>query len=632
MLNVMRKYATNWMIKIILGAIVIVFVFWGVGSFSSKKEGRVALVNGEPITVEEYRQTYENLVEQLKSRFGSSMNDEMIKMFQVKRQALEKLIDQKLLLKEARDLDLQVSDSEIAGAIRKIRAFQTAGVFDRHLYKNILNRNNLAPEEFEMIQRQSMLMEKIRSLVTSCVKVSDNEAMQWFKWDDAEVNIDYVLFKPELYKDIKPSAEELRLFFGKHKTSYKTEPQIKTAYLYFDSETYTEKVNISDEEIKDYYEASPEEFKNQKTVEARHILIKIRRDANPETVEKARTKALEIMKMAVEGKDFAELAKQYSEGPSKNAGGQLGAFKKEEMVKPFSDKAFSMNAGDISEPVRTDFGWHIIKVEKVNEEFTLSLDDAKPEIRKILTVEKAKNLAYNGAEAAYNASFEGDDLIKIGQSLNLKVMTTGFFTKKDGPDKSIKDHEKFTAAAFNLSLMEISDVLDFENGYYIFQVTERLAERIPELKNVEKRVREDLIKEKQDEKAGKDAERFFSAIKAGKSISEESGKFDLTPVATGFFKRNDPIPDIGFEQKIISVAFKLSSENKLPENVIRGDRGYYVIEFKDRKKPELEKFEKKKTDIKKRLLQQKKADVYDAWLLQLRNRNTIIVEEGVLDS
>ncbi len=627
MLRLMRNYATSWLIKFLLSAIVIVFVFWGIGSFRSQRNTRVAMVNGEPITVEEYREAYNNLLEQLRQRFGNSLNDEMIKILQVKKQALDRLIDQKLLLQESIALNFRVSDSEVADAIRKIRAFQKDGVFNNRLYRNILNRYRLTPEEFENSQKKLMLIEKVRSFITHCVRVSDAEAREWFKWKNASVNIDFVLFEPDRYKGFNPSTEEIKDFFDNNKASYKADSMVKVRYLYFKPDAYKTKVNITDEEIRDYYETNLEEFKTPKTVEARHILIKAEQGASPEAVEKAEKKALDILKMAREGKDFSELAKQYSEGPSKDVGGYLGTFKKEDMVRPFADMAFSMKAGQISEPVRTRFGWHIIKVENVNPESTLSFDEAKIEIRKKLTDKKARNLAYEDAEAVYDASFEGDDLVKTAAARNLKLLTTEFTRK--GPDKGIKDRAKFASVAFNLSVMEISDILDLEDGYYILQMVEKIPEKFPDIDDVKEKVRADWIKEKQDEKARKDANALFAALKKGNSMSAESSKFNLKPTATGFFKRNDSIPHIGFERDIAVAVFKLSNEKKLPEDIIKGKKGYYVIRLKERKEPEPEGFDKEKASIKETLLQQKKFKTFDAWLSIIRNKSEISIEEEV---
>jgi len=630
MLRFMRQQAGNWLIKVLLGAIVIVFIFWGVGSFRAQRGGRVALVNGDQITLDDYREAYNNLIEQLRERFGNNLNEDMIKMLQVKKQALNQLIDKKLLVQEARRFKFRVSDKELADTIMKIGAFQRAGVFDNRLYQNVLGRLRMTPEEFEIAQRGAMLIERLKVLITSSAKVSDQEVREWFNWANALVNIDFVRFDPDKYKDIKASGEEIKAFFEKYKENYKTDAMVKVRYLHFDPDRYRSKVSISDEELQDYFDENREEYNTPKTVEARHILLKVDQNAGPEDVEKARKRALDIVKMAREGKDFPELAKKYSEGPTRDRGGYLGTFKREAMVRPFADKAFSMKADEISEPVRTRFGWHIIKVEKVNEASVLSSDEAKKKIQKKLTENKAKNVAYDEAEAVSDVSFEGDDLLKSAKEQNLKILTTDFFTKK-GPEKGIKNRAKFASAAFDLAVMEISDIQEFENGYYILQVIEKIPEKIPELKKVKEKVRVDLIQEKQEAKAKKDADTYLSALKSGKSMTTESKHFNLTLTTTGFFKRNDSIPKIGFEREVSKAAFQLTPEQKLPEKPIKGTKGYYVFQLKDRKTPEFEKFNTEKASIKQRLLQQKKARTFDALLAQIRSNSEITIKEGFLE-
>ena len=641
MLRFLRQNASSWLIKIILGAIVLVFVFWGVGSFRSQRKDRVALVNGETITSEEYREAYNNAIEQLRQRLGNNLNDDMIKMFNVKSQALDMLIDKKLMLQEAAKLNLRVTNDELADTIRQIEAFQTNGNFDSQIYKNVLNQNRLTPEEFEFIQNESILIEKIRSFILSNVKISEQEAIEWFNWENTSVNIDFVLFEPGRYDDINPTNDEISSFFENHKESYKADAMIKVRFLRFDPDAYSSVVKITNEEIQDYYESNIEKFKTQKTVEARHILIKLDQSSNPETVEKKRKTALDILKLAREGIDFAELAKQYSECPSKDRGGYLGEFKKNAMVKPFAEKAFQMKAGEISEPVRTQYGWHIIKVEKVNEETSVSFKEAEDKIRNKLVEEKAKNLAYEEAEAVYDASFEGDDLIKNAEARGINMVTTDFFTKNKGPDvkmaAGIKNRSAFASYAFNLSLMEIGDIQDFEDGYYIVQLIEKIPEKIPELKDVEERIRIDLIKQLQDEKASKYASEFLVALKDNKSKSlntewdTECKKLNLTATATGFFKRNSSIPNIGFEQKISQAAFKLSNENMVPDTPIKGGKGYYIIRFKDRKEPGLNGFEEEKEKIKEKLLKQKMPKTFDAWLSSMRKKSVISIEKDFVE-
>jgi peptidyl-prolyl cis-trans isomerase D len=626
----MREQAGSWLIKVLLGAIVIVFVFWGVGSFRSQRGDRIATVNGDPITLDEYRNTFDNLVDQLRRRFGNNLDGDMIEKLQVKKQALNQLINNTLLLQEAKRLKFRVSDTELAGAISEIPAFQEAGRFDNRLYRNVLERLRMTPEEFEVAQRNGIMIEKLSTLVTSGVKISDQEAMEWFNWANASVNIDFALFEPDHYKDVNPSLEETKTYFESHKENYKTEAMVKVRYLHFSPDEYRSKVTISDEELLEYYNENQEAFKTPKTVEARHILFRVDENATPEAVKKIQERELDILKLAKEGKDFAELAKQYSEGPTRDSGGYLGSFRKEAMVKPFADMAFSMKAGEISEPVRTRFGWHIIKVEKVNKASVLSFDEAKERIKKKLAGERGKNLAYNEAEAVSEISFEDDDLFKIAKERNLKVLTTNFFSRK-GPEKGISTPSKFASFAFNLSVGEISDIQEFENGYYIIQLIDKIPPKIPEFTQVKETVRADLVREKQGEKAKTDANSFLAALKSGKSMDAESKHFNLTPTSTGFFKRSDSIPKIGPEPEIAETAFQLTNEKKLAENVIKGVKGYYIIQFSGRKTPEAENFNKEKGDIEKRLLAQKESRTFDALLTQIRSKSDISIQEGFLE-
>ena len=629
MLSLMRKHAGTWMIKVILGAIVVVFVFWGVGSYRSRQSGRVAKVNGTIITLDDYRESYNNLIEQVRQSFGNNLNEELIRMLQLRKRAMDQLIDKALMLQAAEKLKLTVSDEELAEFIRTIGAFQTAGVFDSGRYINTLSRNRLTPEDFEVQQREALIIDKLQALITGSIKVSDLEARQWYIWDNTEVDVDYLVVEPQRYKDIKLTDEEIRNYFDQHKDAYQTDPSIKVRYLYFKPEDYAARVTLSEDDIRDYYESNLDEFNVPKTVEARHILIKVDQNANAEQDESARKKAEEIFKLAKEGQDFAELARKYSEGPTKAKGGYLGTFRREEMVKPFSDKAFSMNAGDISEPVRTAFGWHIIKVEKVNPAKTLSLDEAEADIRKKLMADRSKNIAYDEAEAVYDATFESQNLDSIAADRNLKIQTTEFFTQKN-PPREIKNAARFAATAFNLPINELSAVQDFADGYYLLEVVDKVQPQIPELKTVEQKVRNDLLKEKQDQRARDEANLLLTELKNGQTLASVSQKFKIPVKQTGFFKRNSPIPEIGAESDIARIAFKLSGEHKLAEEIIKGQKGYYVISFRKRQEPPSEGFEKEKAVIRDRLLQQKTIKTVDAWLTRLRSESEISIEEGLL--
>jgi hypothetical protein len=162
-------------------------------------------------------------------------------------------------------------------------------------------------------------------------------------------------------------------------------------------------------------------------------------------------------------------------------------------------------------------------------------------------------------------------------------------------------------------------------------VIEKIPEKISEFEKVREEVRADLVKERQDAKASKDADEFLAALKSGKSMRTESKNYNLTPTTTGFHKRNDSIPKIGSESEISEAAFKLTNENKLSEKVIKGKKGYYVIQFRERKMPEFEEFSKEKAAVTQSLLQQKKSTTFAALLSQIKSQSEITIKEGFLD-
>jgi peptidyl-prolyl cis-trans isomerase D len=631
MLNVMRKNAQSWLIKIILGAIVIVFVFWGVGSFSNKRANRVAQVNGEPISIDAYRTAYNNTVEQYRRRFGGQMTDEMLEMLHVKRQVVDQLVSQRIMLQEAEQQGLQVTDEELSSSIANIPAFQRNGHFDSRYYHRLLSRLRMTPEEFEVNQRQELLVQKVSDLVVASAYVGPEEVRERYDFENAGVNLDFVFVDPAHYKDITADADELTAYYEKNKDKYKTAPQVQVKYILFSPADYEDQVTVTPEEVTAYYRNNPDEFHEEKTVSARHILLKVAPDASAETVEKRRQEAADIAAKAKAGADFAELAKTYSEGPSKNSGGYLGTFKRGDMVKPFADKAFSMNAGEVSDPVKTKFGWHIIKVEKVTPEKVEDLATATPKIEKKLRAQKAKAIALDTAESFYEDVFTPEDFTQIATERKLTMVTSDFFEQGKGPAANIPNKAKFAQTAFDLQKDEVSDIIDLDTAYAILQVVAKKAAEVQALASVEKQVRADLLKEKREEKAKSVAEAILKAAKAeGGDLVKAVAAEGISLKSTGVFKRNDSIPGIGYERDIAKAAFALTSQKPLADKVFKAAKGYYLITLKDRKAADPSGFEDQQESIHQRLLQQKQNTIYQQWLADAKARAKIVIEEPYL--
>lgn len=632
MLDLMRKKAGTWVVKFILGAIIIVFSFWGVGSYRAQRGNRVAVVNGQSVTLDEYRSVYDRLLNQFRQRFGEDVNQDLIKALKLERQALDQVIAQKLLHEEAVRMDFRITDDELARTIRAQPFFRTAGSFDPNRYKSVLSANRMTPETYEETQREAMLQDKLRAFVVNGVKVSDLEARKWYDWSQASLRIDYVLVDPAAMGDsLTPKEADLRKFYQENRSDYETPPQVRARFVRFLPAEFKSQAVITPEEIADYYDTHGNEFKIKETVDARHILVRLEEEASESEVAIAQKKAEEIYRKAVAGEDFATLARTYSDGPSRENGGRLGAFSRGSMVKAFEEKAFSMNVGDISKPLRTRFGLHVIKVEKKTPATEMTLAEATAQIRETLAEERAKTLAYDAADAFYEASFDGDDLGELAAAREMRAEETTFFAKAEGPAQ-VTDKARFAEVAFSLPVNEISDVQEMSDGYFIIQLLERRPASLPAFEVVSDLVQKDWLAKQKDAKARAEAGKILEVLEKGdKALAAIAEQMGLMSATTDFFQRHGAIPGIGYEPALSAEAFRLTPEKPWGKEVIKGGKGYFVIELKDRKKPDEDGFEKAREQIVQQLLMQKQNQVYSDLVADLRQRAEVKIEAGFLD-
>jgi len=630
MLRYLRENTGNWIIKIFLGIIVVVFVFLGVGSFGSKRNNSIATINGEPITMEEYQQAYKAIVDQMRARFGKNLNDDILKALNVKQQALDSLIEQKLVLAQADILEITISDKELQQSLFSIKAFQRDGMFNLDQYRKVLSLNSLNPEIFEQNQINSLRQQKVRDMVLSAVNVSELEARNWYLFQNAKIAVDYLLFDPDSYTDIHPDQEQIKNFYNGNKDNYKSDPEIKVWYLKFSPEDHTDKVSVSESNIKDYYQEHPEDFKTPQKVEARHILIKIDQDAEEEKVTAAQKKAQQIYEMAVKDQDFEKLAKQYSEGPSKEGGGYLGIFEKKAMVKPFADKAFSMKPGEISNPVRTRFGWHIIKVVAKFDASTQTLEQVSGKIKKELEQLEMQNLAYDKAGEAFDAVIDGDDFEQVALIADKQIVKTQEFAM-NGEGLDMADNTGFARAAFELSLDDISDVKQFGDSYYLIKSVVKIEPVVQELDSVKERVVKELTAKLQNEQAKNDADLYLKKALDTKALDQIAGEYQLKLNSTKLFTRNSNIEGVGNSSEFNQASFALSQKNKIHPEIIETSSKYYIIGFKEKKFPEESKISDNLKNIKNEITWRKQTQSFQAWINELKKHSEINYDPQVLN-
>ncbi len=632
MLQFMRQRAGSWIIKGVLSIIVLAFIFMGVGNFRDQNNVTAATVNGEDISYTQFQDRYFVLLDSARQQFGNQLNDEILNMLRLKERAMDQLITETLLLQKAAELGFQVSDEELSATIRNMKFFQINGEFKPKIYNSILQRNHLTPESFEQLQRRDLLTQKVRQLIDDSVKVSEDEARRWYEWENAEVKIKVAVFSPGDFKDVDPSDEALQTYFDEQKEKYKTAEKTQITYIRFNPEDYTAGVSVDEDLVAQYYEDHQDDYRTEETVEASHILIKVPEDAPESTVSDKEAEAMKIYDMVTtDGRDFAECAKAYSQDAgSASKGGALGKFKKGELVAPFAEKAFSMEPGEISRPVKTVFGWHVIKVDKVNDASVTPLTDVAADIRNTMALKKARDMAYEQAMSVFDAAIDNDSVKQAAEKFELKAETTPLLARTEAV-KEIPQGGELVRQAFDLVEGDISDVVQIADNYYLFQVDQRKAPEVPGLETVRETVLADLSEELREEAAQKAAEDLLEKLKEGSVIDAAVEGTSAELIATDYFKRQAPVPDLGTESGLSREAFLLNTENRLADKVINGSKGYYVLYLEDRRPPEGDAFSEVKEDVMNQLMQLKKQDALTAWLSGMKAESEITQNERVLN-
>jgi len=614
MLSTIRQSTGSWLIKCILGIIVIVFVFWGVGSFRSQRLDVVTTVNGEDILMESYRLAHANMLDNYRRMFGGQIPEGFLDQVDFKQQVLNGLINETLIRQAANEAGILVSDIEIQNIILSIPAFQHNKVFDQELYERTLSGARLTPAVFEEQVRQQLVTDRLKALLSSGLAVTEAEARNHYMFENEEINLAYVSIDTlECETEVNATEQDLTLWHESHSENYMTEPQIKLRYLVLE-ESDVDDANVTDSEIEAYYKDHENEYEVKERRRARHILFKIPEGADEDIIGEIREKAQKIRGQIEKGEDFARLAKENSEDiGSADKGGELGFFSKGMMVKPFEEAVFSMKEGEISRPVLTRFGWHIIELEEIEPDRVKPLTEVKKSIANRLKDQRIKSMIWDRANEAY------DEIIELGslsdfaeQHDEIELKTTEFFSQKE-PTSVIGRDPELLRILFALNSGELSSLLQIHQGILIAEVLEKKAPYLPSLEEVREQVEEDYVREKAKE---------LCRLKAGELL-EAAKKQELETTAreegreiqqTGLFKRTDKTAKGDLPPAVVQTGLLLYEGKVCPDEIVESGNTFYILTFKEKKEADIAGFATQKDAITKRILEQKQQTLFEDWL------------------
>src|ERR1041384_4543494 len=458
MLDFLRKRKRNWVIILFLGIIVVSFaLFVGSGKFRDHGAGDVAEINGESISQREFAIQYERAVERYRQMLKGSLTPEMIKGLNIKGSLLEELIQRKLMLQEARTLGLTATDDDLAEHLTLAPEFQVGGRFNKDRYLQILQTNRLLPAQFEEEQRDQLTIQRLYSVLVDSVHVSEAEVRDRYKIDQEKINLSYIKLPISSFtSQVKLSAEDTKQYYERNKESLKQPLKVRVEYLTYPFERFESSAQSSDKEIEDYYQANREEkFHHPKEVKVGYISVKLEAGADANQKKTAQDRAENIVKEARAGKDFADLAKRFSEDPTVWRGGDWGWIPPGQLPAPIEKTIFALAKGAVSDPLETPAGFQIFKAEDLKPEKTETLKEEIPEITKILKAEKAKSEAAKVADRDREKALAGTELSKLAQESGVKLAVSNWLAAGETlPD--IGENQEFYKNAFALAAEQVS--------------------------------------------------------------------------------------------------------------------------------------------------------------------------------
>lgn len=634
MLDFVRTKQKSLLIKIAFGLIILSFVI-GYTMLTAPNDPGVsqgsdvaARVNDDDISYNAYQSSYSNLYNLYQSIYQGNFNAEIEKQLNLPKQALQQLLNETLLVQEAERLGLDVSKQELVASISQIESFQENGIFNRDRYLQVLNYQRLSPEQFEAGQYRQLINQKVRDHLQQGVTVSDAELKTAFHEENDKVNLNYTWLTPALVETkVKVTEEGLSGFFSQNQERFRLPEKVSLRYLQFDPARYEKDIaSFTDDELERYWRRHLDMFEIEEQIKAAHILLRVAEDADEATIQKRRELAAELLKQLKEGAEFAQLAKTHSDDKgTATKGGDLGYFGRGIMVSSFETAAFKLKPGQLSSIIRTPFGFHIIRVDELIEPGVKPLVDVIDQVKAGLTIEKARQLAYEKAMDAYNINRKTGDLESAAQNNDLGIKESGFFGIDDAID-GIGKVPAISQAAMTLQSGQLARPVQTTQGIFLFTLKDRQPSRLPELDQVKAAVEQAYRVEQAQTLVKELADELLAQAAELKSLRQAASELKLSVEESGEFSRSfgSFIPRIGASEELAKEAFELTSEKPIGSQVYTVEGKFLVASLKEAKPADFDALgEPDKKKLAEQLLATQKEAAINTKLQELLDQSQV---------
>jgi peptidyl-prolyl cis-trans isomerase D len=538
------------------------------------------------------------------------------------------MIDEQVALIEAERHGIRISDEELAQQIFSIPGLQENGRFiGEERYEVLLQSQNppMTKGQFEESLRRSMVIDKLRAALTDWMAVSDADLEREYRQRNEKVKLQVVALTADQFRSQVTVADaDIASHFESKKAEYRVGEQRKIRYLLLDRDQARQKVVVPPTDVQRYYNNNIDQYQTPEQVRASHILL----NTGGKDEAAVRKQAETILAQAKSGADFAELARKFSEDEgSKATGGDLNYFGRGRMVPEFEAAAFTLAAGQISDLVKTQYGFHIIKVVDKRAAVTQSIDEVRPQIQQLLSSQIADQQITDRAQQLDDRIDNAGDLDEAAGELGLMVQESGLFQRQD-PVPGLGAAPQVAEAAFQLAEGEVSDALASPRGPVFITMVEKKDPYVPQLDEVKDRVREDVIRARATELSRQRAAAVTATLKGARDFAAAAKSLGVEAKETQLVGRNSALPDVGVSPEVDKVAFTLPAGGV--SDPIQTADGTVMVRVVERDDVTPDEFRIARERFRAELLSERRGQFFTAYMSKVKDRLSIEVRNDVL--
>lgn len=617
MLKVMRDNLKKlaWVLWAVIAVfILLVFVDFGGAGGPGMAGGRdaAAWVGDEEISWNQFQRSHQALERQMREAYGDQYSTEVARQLQVPRRAIEELINNQILIEEARRIGIRVTDAELRETILSLPGFtdEQGRFVDADTYEQIAQANRYGtPARLEQAIREDLLRQKLLDVLRQTVHVTDAQIEQAYREDVERAAIRYLLLPRSRFADeARADRPALEAYYQEHREEFRLPEQRVIDYLLVDKGLLRARMEFSEEELRAYYEEHLDEFTQEEQVRARHILL---RTGGERSVEEARAQLQDARRRIEGGEDFAAVARELSDDPgSAQQGGDLGFFGPGRMTPEFEEAAFAAGENELVGPVETPFGLHLIQVTDRREGGRTPFEEARTAVRSRLAAEGVDGRAADLASELRGRVAEAapDAVVETMRQLAEENPAVRFETSEPfgegGVVPGIGRSQELHQTVADLEPGELAEgTVTTPRGPMLVRLTEVRDPRVPPLDEVEAQVRRAVERERQDELARERLEEVRRRLEEGATLDEVAAELEVELVETEEFGKTGAIQDLGFAPEVKEAA--LAAEEGEIVGPLESGQGALLFEVTERKGFDPQELAARRDEIRERLVDER---------------------------